>query len=171
MLKQWKEAPGFPDYEISDEGDVRRAKPGRGAVVGKIVKPWIDKDGRLSVTIRTGGETKTVRPSRLVAIAFIGPPPFDGAEACHWNGKPSDNRVKNLRWDTDAGNKADMIRHGTKVHRGRHGMAKLSHQQVTWIRKRVARGETQASVGAIYGVSQTQVGRIVRGKRWANASA
>lgn len=167
MSEQWKIAPGFPDYEVSSRGRVRRAVAGRGARVGTICKEWMDPQGRVSVTIRVNGKTKTVRPARLVAHAFIGPPPFPKAEVCHNNGRPHENRVDNLRWDTSAGNKADMVRHGTRLKGHKAPWAKLNPQQVRRIKERCARGELQREVGARYGIAQSHVGRIVRGERWA----
>jgi hypothetical protein len=34
-------------------------------------------------------------------------------QCCHTNGKASDNRLENLRWDTPANNVADRKKHGT----------------------------------------------------------
>ncbi len=50
----------------------------------------------------------------LVAAAFIGPRP-EGMVICHNNGDPLDNRVENLRYDTQAANIEDMY-----AHRGGH---------------------------------------------------
>jgi len=48
-----------------------------------------------------------------------------------------------------------------------HGKAKLTQQQVRAIRKRYAAGGiTQRRLGDQYGISQGQIGRIVRGERW-----
>lgn len=35
---------------------------------------------------------------RVVAMAYLGPPPFDGAVINHKNGVITDNRVENLEW-------------------------------------------------------------------------
>lgn len=164
---EWKEIPGFPDYEISDNGSIRRATAGCGAVKGKILRQYSDEAGRLTCTIRRLGRHKTVRPSRLVAITFIGPPPFPRAEACHNNGNPQDNRKNNLRWDTCAGNKADMIKHRTRLCRHKHKMARLNPQQVRRIKERYAKGELQREIADRYGVKQGTISRIVNGIRWA----
>lgn len=164
---EWKEAPGFPDYEISEYGDVRRVTAARGTVAGKIVKPWADENGRISVTIRVDGKTKRVRPARLVALAFIGDPPFPEAEVCHNNGKPHDNRKSNLRWDSSVGNKADMVRHGTRLCRHKAPMARLNPQQIRRIKERSAKGELQREIANRYGVQQGTISRIVNGERWA----
>lgn len=161
----WKEAPGFPDYEVSDQGDVRRVTPARGAVVGKILRPIAEDDGRLLLILRRDGESIHVRPSRLVCEAFHGPPP-KGSEACHKDGNPTNNKSRNLRWDTSSGNKADMVRHGTRLRRAKHPLAKLTPQKVRRIKEQYAAGKLQREIADRYGIKQGQVSRIVNGKRW-----
>jgi len=39
------------------------------------------------------------------------PKPLVELEACHGNGVRTDNHSTNLRWDTKAANRADMLRH------------------------------------------------------------
>ena len=34
-------------------------------------------------------------------------------EVCHNNGRPADNRLENLRYDTPSNNNRDKVRHGT----------------------------------------------------------
>ena len=47
-----------------------------------------------------------------------------------------------------------------------NGSAKLTEAQVREIRERQERGETQASLSGVYGVSQVMIGNIVRRKSW-----
>jgi len=46
-----------------------------------------------------------------VALAFIGPPPFEGAEVCHKDGFHHNNHYSNLRWGTQASNANDVSKH------------------------------------------------------------
>ena len=48
----------------------------------------------------------------LVVLAFLGPPPFPGAHAAHFDGDKLNNRLSNLRWASPAENEADKRRHG-----------------------------------------------------------
>jgi hypothetical protein len=73
------------------------------------------------------------------------------------------------------GNSPTGDRHGSRTHPERwyHGSqaptAKLTESVVAEIRERYARGGiSQESLGAEYGVCQTQVGRIVRREEWAH---
>lgn len=47
---------------------------------------------------------KTYKVHRLVAEAFLGPQPFDGAVVMHLNEVGTDNRVENLKWGTQKEN-------------------------------------------------------------------
>jgi hypothetical protein len=105
---------------------------------------------------------------RLVLEAFIGLRP-EGLECCHADGVRTNNRLENLRWDTHASNIADMRRHGTDPSGERHGMAKLTEQDVREIRRRYETGAvSQASLALEFGVTQTCVGNAVRRVTWAD---
>lgn len=56
-----------------------------------------------------------------------------------------------------------------KVVRGEQaGMAKLTEEDVRAIRSAYADGESQESIGKRYGVSQPNIGCIVRRKTWTH---
>lgn len=112
--EEWRPVEGWPGYEVSNLGGVRtqtrRVEDGR-TVHGRTLRPWRnDKLGHLAVSLNRGGWRKTASVHRLVALAFLGYPPL-GAEVCHFDGDPTNNRVDNLRWDTHAANMADAVRH------------------------------------------------------------
>lgn len=52
-----------------------------------------------------------MKAHQLVALTFIGPPPFEGAEVCHKDGFHHNNHYSNLRWDTHAANMIDASKH------------------------------------------------------------
>ncbi len=101
-------------YYVSDFGRVvsmREENP------GVVLRPWIDRDGysQYNLVVPTGSQ-KRIAGHMLVALHFL--PDRPGGLGCaHWDGKPSNNRVDNLRWATQKENCADKIRHGT-VQRG-----------------------------------------------------
>lgn len=100
----WKEIPGFPAYEVSEHGDVRHGL--------KLLKPErVKGSGRKRFTLSKNGRLYSVFASRIVAFAFIGPEPFEGAEVCHDDGFFYNNHYSNLRWDTHAANVADSVKH------------------------------------------------------------
>ena len=49
----------------------------------------------------------------------------------------------------------------------RHPLHKLTWEAVRAIRERRARGETEASIAAAYGVAQSRVHEVVRGGAWS----
>lgn len=65
----WRPAPGFPDYEVSDQGRVRRATKSRGATVGGVLKPSTTS-GNQQVVLYLDGERRYVYVKDLVAAAF-----------------------------------------------------------------------------------------------------
>ena len=84
------------------------------------MRPRQDGCGYMFVTLWREGERRTARLHRLVLEAFVGPCP-DNMVACHDNGDPADNRPDNLRWDTQASNVRDTVKHG------RHHESRKTH--------------------------------------------
>jgi len=119
MNERWLPVPNWVGYyEVSDQGRVRSVDRVITRTDGKL-KRWKGVllsnrpgfAGYVTVHPRRGPEVWTIRVHLLVLDVFVGERP-PGAEACHNNGNPSDNRVENLRWDSPAGNARDTIRHG-----------------------------------------------------------
>jgi hypothetical protein len=72
-----------------------------------------------------------------------------------------------LSWLTCAENQADRKRDGTGNKGENHGMSKLDDAEVAEIRAAYATGRyRQRELAEHYGVTQTQVSRIVTGKNW-----
>jgi hypothetical protein len=163
---QWRPCPNFDDYEVSENGDVRRVTTAQGSVLGRVLKTNTDSKGRLNLILRREGASVHVRPSRLVCEAWWGAPPFKGAETCHGDGNPSNNHFSNLRWGTRKDNCADMVRHGTRRCGEKHHNARLSAKDIDQIRKRAAAGERQQTIADDYGIRQSQVSRIASKVRW-----
>lgn len=169
-MTEWRVVPSFPCYEVSDSGDVRRCKPGiRGGQVGKVMKAYVREDGYRMYILRHENKSYHKKAHQLVAEAFVGPKPFPEAEVRHMDGTRTNDHFSNLAWGTSAENKADMLRHNTRLVGERAPQAKLSLQQVKQIRLMAERGLLHREIGAKFGVSQTHVSRIVRMVRWSHA--
>jgi hypothetical protein len=102
--ENWLPVPGWP-YEASSRGRVRslaRRRP---------LKPQRDGDGYRYVELSDGARRERVHVARVVLLAFAGPPPEPGMEACHRHGRRGDNRPGGLYWGTSPENRADRERH------------------------------------------------------------
>ena len=179
----FKPIPGFPAYEVSDQGKVRsywrqiRLPKGYGSRTildsfpQRILKPILNDDGYHVVSLHEGGKMSRWLIHRLVLIAFIGPCP-PGMEACHEDGNCTRNYLSNLRWDTDKANALDRIRHGNQ--RGtfgkgsKHPVAKLTEEKVLQIRELFARGCSAKKLCGLFDVHYQTIRRVVRRKIWTH---
>lgn len=121
--ERWLPIAGYEGrYEVSDCGRVRslsrRVRAGYGSfrrTPAKVLKPGgrtLRGTSYLAVTLFLDGVPDRRTVHYLVLETFVGPRP-DGLVACHGNGDPVDNRVENLRWDTQSANILDAVMHGT----------------------------------------------------------
>jgi len=169
-MMQWRSCPGFPAYEISEFGDVRRVESvGHGTRAGQIIKPRPGSSGYLLVWLGPRGKRKACLVHRLVAIAFHGDCPEGMECVAHNDGRKFNNHFTNLRWTTLVDNHNDKRVHGTLRTGELVPTAKLTRAIVSEIRERYAKGETQRSIGMAYGVKQGTVSRIVLGQTWKAA--
>lgn len=165
-VEEWRPVPGYPGYEASSLGQVRRtftAKNGRkpGVCLGG---QWVKTYRMVNVTL--DNRSRDVAIHALVCAAFHGPRPSPEHEVAHWDGVTTHNSPHNLRWATPAGNAADRIRHGRNLSGSRVGNAKLRESDIPVIRAACASGATQRAVAAQFMVSQRTIWRIVNGLGW-----
>lgn len=170
MSERWLPIPGFVGrYEVSDRGNVRSLASTR-VLVTRVLRLQRTPAGRVIVGLYSGGRQKSYAVAPLVALAFIGPKPSDRPYVCHNNGIPTDNRVENLRYDTQAGNCADKKKHGTHQRGERVGTAKLDEVGVRWIRTLRSEGKSFKQIAKVLGVSPSTVGNVVRGDFWRHVT-
>jgi len=168
----WKDVVGYEGiYQVSNRGRVMRIAPGPGAVVGRILKPMGGGNGYLRVGLWRDRKRTHLFVHRLVIEAHIGPAPSPDHEVNHKNGITDDNRVENLEWVTRSENERHAYRVlGRKAAPSKgeaHGLAKLSDEDVIGMRKLYATGKyTQAELGEMFGVSESNIGLIVRREIW-----
>lgn len=114
MRERWLPVLGGR-YEVSDLGQVRRAIPGTGTRVGRILKANQLPNGYMHVAPAIDGKNYNRYIHRLVAEAFIGPCP-DSHEVNHRDGDKTNNRADNLEYVTRTGNMQHAIAHGLVPH-------------------------------------------------------
>ncbi len=167
--EEWRPLPGFEGlYEASDQGRIRslsrhllladafRMRWRR--VEGTVLRPGRRRSGHLVVNLAGRGQHYV---HRLVALAFHGPPPFEGAEVRHLNGDPSDNRAGNLSYGSRSRNTQDR-----KWHRLQPG--RLSPERAREIKIAILLGVGDAEVARIHGVTPSTVRSIRLGRTHAD---
>lgn len=165
-METWNPVVGYEGYyEVSSHGRVRSVdrviafKDGRvRAYKGKVLAQYPDGFGYLKVTLKKQDTGTRLHVHVIVAAAFLGPRPA-GQQVCHNEGNHLDNRPSEMRYDTVAGNHADIKRHGRQNRR-----KKLTDAEVEAIR--LARGKlTCIELAVLFGTSSTHVSNIQLGHR------
>lgn len=162
MLEEWKVVHDCPSYEISNLGRLRTIK------TGVIKKPYLHKQGYLMYSLSEGGKPYAKTAHRMVGIAFI-PNPENKPNVCHNDGNPLNCHITNLRWDDQRGNLFDTIEHGTAVRGERVKHARLTLEDVIFIKEAVAGGTYHGQVKDLADILGQPYGRVfdvVSGKTW-----
>jgi len=180
MTENWLPVVGLEQtYEVSDLGRVR-SKPRTvnkgghkrrdgtsvtGVMGGSLLKPHLSARGYWAVYLTTPKGQRQRAIHVMVCQAFVGPQP-ENAVCRHLNDNRDENQHSNLAWGTRSENAQDAIRNGRMPCRERHGRAKLTSESVAAIVRAWKEGARPIDLAAIYGVSDSHIGNLVRGKRW-----
>jgi hypothetical protein len=160
-------------YEVSSFGRVRRSSASRMAPAGYILKSRLTWDGYVQYGLCKHQRYWHVKAHRLVAVSFLGLPPFSGAHVAHGDGDKTNNHVSNLRWATPIENEADKRRHGTqrgaRPGEAHHG-AKLNVAIVQCMRRQIAAGCTLGAVAGALGVAKVTAYQAIVGQTWATVT-
>lgn len=115
-MEIWKSIKGYEDiYEVSNYGNVKSFKTGSGF----ILKPTLDTNGYLSVSLRVNRFRKTKQVHQLVAIAFLNHKPNGWKLVVdHINNDRLDNRLNNLQIITQRENSSKDRVNGTSKYVG-----------------------------------------------------
>lgn len=98
-MEQWRDVEGYEEYyEASSEGRIRNKKR------NKIVKPYADSRGYLSVDLGYKGKKKRMRMHQLIMQTFNPTGYFEGADVDHIDGNKHNNVLTNLEYVTHAEN-------------------------------------------------------------------
>jgi hypothetical protein len=119
------------------------------------------------VALRKSGETYVHKIANIVLLAFRGPCP-KGQVCCHLDGDSLNNRIENLRWDTQKSNARDSIAHGTfskpPIFYGEsHHNVTISDSDVLKIRSIPYYRGLFADMARKYNVAEITIGRIYKG--------
>lgn len=180
-MENWKDVKGFePYFQVSDQGRVFSKR------TGIILSQNTTKRGYLVINTRIGGKTGiaySLRVHRLVAEAFLPEPPDWLVEKCsrehhgkvivrHKDSNKKNNLLSNLEWGDSQSNTNDYMTTETffsEVKR-RSGVnnkwSKLDNKDISKILEMRAEGHTYKSLGEIFGVAHSTIGRVVRGNTY-----
>lgn len=144
---------GFPAYEVSDRGRVRRCLPCSGSRVGKLIAPRPHTKGYVTVGLYRDKRRTSRLIHSLVAEAFIGPRP-PGHEVNHRDGDKLNNHAGNIEWVTSSAN----TRHADLM-----GLRPVRSNPQALVRLRRARqqGMTVAAAGGLIGVSERWAAKLL----------
>lgn len=98
----WKDIPGYPSYQVNESGHVRLCRD----LSFQDISQHNGRGGYKRVNVRDSEGNYVKRlVHRLVALAFIGPPPDEERIFInHKDGNVTNNHYKNLEWVTSQEN-------------------------------------------------------------------
>ena len=161
-MEEYKVINGFPNYEISTQGRVRRIKS------GKYLKPFLlSANNYFAVDLCMNGKIQRMTIHRLVAINFLDN--IEGKEQVnHINGVKTDNTLSNLEWNTRSENQLHSIKIGLRHTRGENNsQSKLTTKLVLRI---LNDNRKYLEIAADYGVSIPTISNIKTGYSWSHVT-
>lgn len=142
-MERWKPIPGYEGfYVVSNLGRVRslpRMVSGKSgsmrSLPSRIRKCTLDTNGYPQAGLYRNGKRRLINVHRLVATAFISPPP-EGMEINHKDGNKANNVVSNLEWVTHRQNMEYAYAGGLLTTRGeQHPNSYIKEKDVRHIRR------------------------------------
>lgn len=153
-FEEWRPVRGMEWLlEVSSLGRVRRIDS------QSLLKSSLDGRGYCSPIATVRGKRHRISAHRAVAEAFLGACPI-GYEVNHIDGCKSNNRVDNLEYVC----RSDNLRHAVATGLCKR-QVKLTPEQVFEI-KRLSKTTKQCVLAELYGVHNSQINKIVKGKKW-----
>jgi hypothetical protein len=163
-IEIWKSLQGTDlPYKISNHGRIKVLNY-KNTGKEQILKPTLH-ERYLKINLRCNGKRKSKRIHVLVLEYFVGGKPDPAMEGCHNDGNPLNNHADNLRWDTSSGNKSDRLDHGTDQLGIKNHQAKLTEDEVKYIRDNPRRF-TQTQLARKFKVSRATIQDIIYIKTW-----
>lgn len=179
-MNSWKIVQGFPDYEISSNGEIRRLTASHKNPAGYLLALRRNNDGYACVALFCHGQRRDYKLHVLVALHFL-PAPLPGQILVrHLDDDKDNNRKVNLAWGTHGDNKADAIRngkhatgdtHGSRTRPDRRPRGEANGKSVlndAVVREIRAASGTHRAIADKFGTHHSVVGRIKRLETWGH---
>jgi hypothetical protein len=130
-----------------------------------LIWPFPSKSSKGYAMFWWEGRTRIV--SRIVCELVYGPAPSAKHNALHTCGKGDLACVnpRHIYWGTQKDNMADRLKHGTANRGERHGLSKLTENDVRQIRS-LALTMTQRQIAKQFDLTFQAINDIVRRKNW-----
>ena len=159
-MEIWKDIKGYEGYyQISNLGRVKSLRS------NKLLKPALDR-GYSYVVLCVKMKSKKYKIHRLIAIHFI-PNYHNKPHINHIDGNKRNNDISNLEWCTNDENRKHAAAIGLMVRGSKHYFAKLTEDNVRYIKKAYANKEISQNKLAIkFGVHRKTIYDIIIGKQW-----
>ena len=167
MTEKWMPIPEFDGlYEASNLGRIRsvtRIDPIGRLRVGKILTPCKKGNGYLYFTGTVKGRRKNMHVHRAVMQAFRPVKNPDKLEIDHVDCNKENNSLGNLEWVTSSENIARA---------SQKGLLKCKHRPLTesQVKDICSDDRSQCEIARDYGLSQTVVSLIKRGKTYKDVA-
>ena len=171
----WKGIEGYEkSYQVSNLGRVKSLK---GHLITKagVVKPrherimnqTLKNNGYKTIMLSVDNVQKRFYVHRLVAIAFI-ENAENKSEVNHINCIKTDNRVKNLEWNTSTENKNHAMNNNLIPKGEKSYSSKLTEKNILAIRRlyRINPNFHKTNVAKKLGVRDTTIHKIINNQRW-----
>ena len=176
----WRAIPDYTAYEVSDRGRVRRRLSAAGWSTGHVLRPAAMPSGHLYVLLtQNPGSSRKQFVHRVVALAFLGSPPFQRALVLHKDDVPDNNVPENLYWGTQADNVEDARlnrRHRDEPRRRGaqpgedNSSALLTEAQVRRIKGMLGLRICGACIARMHGVRKETIYAIAKGRTWSHVT-
>lgn len=156
---EYRAIPGYEGlYEVSSDGTVRNRR-------GRILSTVVTTAGYKTVHLCKECRPQRYLVSRLVALAFLGPPPKPDMQVNHIDANKLNNAVSNLEWVTPQQNTRHAMALGLTPVGERCGRSRLSAAQVRLIRAAPPAVSTNA-LATIFKVKWSSIENIRTRKTW-----
>lgn len=141
----------FPLYSVNLEGEIINTK------TGCKLKPWVGKNGYLTVSLTNNGYAKKVYIHRLLGEAFISNPE-EKPTINHKDGNKRNNKLENLEWASHSENIKHAYSSGLQPYRRKYSKEEYTNLLFT----RFFMGESITSISASINQGLTQLSLHLR---------
>jgi hypothetical protein len=157
LVEEWKPVKGFPGYDVSSCGRVRRGD--------LMLIQGTKETGYRRVSLTKNGKQFRRYAHVLVAEAFVGSRP-DGTEVNHIDGNKANNTPANLEYVTHAENVRHAHEAGLCKYGEQAGTSKYTEQQVRRAHELVAAGWKYREAAKETGLHYSFVCDLCSGRAW-----